>query len=540
VLVFQPFARARQAVAPALRLVNWRRRDVRDAAIIFGLAALLYASAEYFKIPPKFFEFAAAHAEWDVDDVVFVIVLLSIALVVYAFRRGRDLTREITARRRAELEALKLARHDPLTGLPNRRCFSEYLHETLTRAVFDGQRAAILMFDLDGFKNVNDSLGHSAGDVVLNAFVQRLSAIDADVLVARFGGDEFAAVLPRISSLDDATRLARRIIAATSQPYSAGQSSVTIGVSVGIAIAPDDGTNVDEIVRRADVALYRAKAEGRSNISFFEPEMDARLETRSLTEKELRRAIEQHEIEVHYQPIVQLDDGTIVGFEALARWTSPVLGPVPPDIFIPIVEECGLICQFSEQVLRTACSDAARWPRPLSASVNVSPLQLRDPQFGLRVIKILAETGLSPSRLEVEITESAIVSNPGIAQHVISDLRAAGIRIAIDDFGTGYATLSQLLSLQFDRIKIDRAFVRRVGLDPDSTVIVRAITALAQGLGLATTAEGIEDPGTIALLRESGCPQGQGYAFGKAMPARDIPALLGQAAPTAEPLARSA
>jgi len=527
VRLLERFAAAGRAIA-STRLIDWQRRDVRDAAVIFGLAAVFFGWSDTQKFPLKLFKFALDHANWDIDDAVFVVFMISIALVVYAFRRTRDLTNEIKARRLAELEARNLARHDPLTGLPNRRCLSEQLVEILNGTISDGQRAAILMLDLDGFKKINDSLGHSAGDVVLIEFAQRLSAISADALVARFGGDEFAVVLQRMGSLDDATRLARQIVAATSAPYQVGASTANFGVSIGIAIAPDDGTEVDEIVRRADVALYRAKADGRSNVRFFEAEMDALLEKRALTERELRNAIAGDGIEVHYQPLVHLDGEKIVGFEALARWSSPSLGQVPPGEFIPIAEECGLIGPLGVKVLRIGCREAARWPKHLTLAVNVSAIQLRDPQFGLHVLAILGETGLSPSRLEIEITESAIVGDPTIARRVIGELRAAGIRIAIDDFGTGYATMSQLLSLRFDRIKIDRSFVERLGRDPDSAVIVRAIIGLADGLGLATTAEGIEDGDTIALLRASGCMEAQGYVFGKAMPARDLPALLGR------------
>jgi diguanylate cyclase (GGDEF)-like protein len=429
----------------------------------------------------------------------------------------------------AELEARNQARHDPLTGLPNHRFFVEKLDECLLDAS-DTQRLAILMLDLDGFKTMNDTHGHAVGDKALGEFTHRVTALlRADSVLARIGGDEFAIIMPKIDSLDDPTNLARRIAAVVAEPLLIGNVSAEFGVGVGIAIAPHDGTDPDELFRRADRALYRAKAAGRSSVRFFEPEMDAHVERSIQVERELRAAIASNAVVPYYQPIVSRDGNRIIGFEALARWKSEALGDIPPDVFIPIAEETGLINVLGGQLLRRACLDANAWPASFNLAFNVSPIQLRDPMLGLRIRSILRQTGFSPDRLELEITESALVQNIGIAQTVTDDLRRAGVRIALDDFGTGYAALTQLLSLHLDKIKIDRSFVSRLDQSEDSRVIVRAILGIAKGFGLTTTAEGVEDAAQLACLKAFGCAEAQGYLFGRAVPAAAIPALLSRA-----------
>jgi predicted signal transduction protein with EAL and GGDEF domain len=332
--------------------------------------------------------------------------------------------------------------------------------------------------------------------------------------------------MPKIGSLDDPTNLARRIAAAVTEPFVIENVTAEFGVGIGIAIAPNDGVHADELVRRADRALYRAKSAGRSSVRFFEPEMDTHVERRIQIERDLRSAIASNGIVPHYQPLVSLDGNRIVGFEALARWENGDLGFVPPDVFIPIAEQTCLINGLSDQLFRRACLDAKAWPATFVLAFNVSPVQLRDPTLGLRLLSILGQTGFSPRRLEIEITESALVENIGVAQAVIDELRQVGVRIALDDFGTGYATLSQLLSFHLDKIKIDRSFVSRLNKSEDGQVIVRAILGLAKGFGLTSTAEGVEDAGQLAYLKANGCAEGQGYLFGRAIPAADIPALL--------------
>lgn len=512
----------------AIRNFDWRRRDVKDGIAMIGVTAALYLAAHLFDLPPKLFQFVLDNADTEIDDMLFVVAMLSVALLIYLNRRRQDLAREIDARQAAELESRRLARHDPLTGLPNRRFFAERLEEILRHGTADNERTAVLMLDLDGFKAINDMHGHGAGDEALIEFASRMSAaLRAGTFMARVGGDEFAIVMAKIE-LADPARLAHRIVTALANPFVVGDVSVTLGVGVGIAVAPDNGSTPEELLRRADMALYRAKAEGRSLVRFFEPDMDKHMARRVLVERELREAIAANAVAVHYQPLIDIEARRIIGFEALARWHSPSLGAISPLEFITVAEECGLIVELGERLLRNACRDAAQWPSDLTLSVNLSPVQLRDTSLGLRVLAILGDTGFNPRRLELEITESALVSDAAAAQKVIDTLRAAGVRIALDDFGTGYATMSQLLALRFDKIKIDRSFIDRLGQDPQSDVIVRATIGLAKGLGLVTTAEGIETAEQLAMLRADGCVQGQGYLFSRAVPASEIPALLSQ------------
>jgi diguanylate cyclase (GGDEF)-like protein len=511
----------------SLQWVDWKRRDIRDALVLLAIGIVAFLLADAYDLPPHLLQFGLDYAHWEMDDLIFVFFILSVALMIYGFRRYQDLSREITARAVAERDVRDLARHDPLTGLPNRRFFEEKLDEYLG-AVSATHQMAVLMLDLDGFKAVNDTYGHSAGDKALSEFSRRVSnVLRPGTFLARIGGDEFAIIKPKIGSLDDPTNLARRIAAAVAEPFVIDGVTAEFGVGIGVAVSPSDGTDPEELVRRADRALCRAKATGRSCVSFFETEMDARVERRMQIERELRSAIAADAIVPHYQPLVSLDDeNRIVGFEVLARWESEKLGCIGPDVFIPIAEEIGLMSLLSRQLLRRACLDAMEWPSTLSLAFNISPVQLRDPTVGLRILSILADTAFSPRRLEIEITESALLENIAIAQAIVDELRAAGIRVALDDFGTGYSTLSQLLSFRLDKIKIDRSFVSRLNQSNDGQVIVRAILGLAKGFGLTTTAEGIEDAVQLAYLKANGCTEGQGYLFSKAVPAADVPALL--------------
>ena len=496
-------------------------------AIIISIFGAISCFIEYQNdLAPKLFRFATDHGEWEVDNFIFVVFVLSIGFAIFSYRRVRELAVEMKARRSAELEAMKLARHDPLTGLPNRRFFVEMLGDVLRTTTADA-RSAVLMLDLDGFKSINDAYGHAIGDQTLIEFARRVSAImRAGAMFIRVGGDEFAVIVPNIKSLDDPTAVARRIVATIAEPFLIGQISTSVGVGVGIAIAPSDGMDPEILVQRADRALYRAKAEGRSCIHFFEPDMDAHVERRVAIETELRAAVSAKRIVSYYQPVVAFEGRRVVGFEALARWKSDKFGWVGPDLFITVAEEIGIISELGDQLLRQACIDARSWPPELTLAFNISAVQLRDPTIGLRILAILAETGFSPRRLELEITETALVDNIEVAQAVTDQLRQAGVRIALDDFGTGYATLSQLLSFKFDRIKIDRSFVDRLGKDKESTTIVRAVLGLANGFDLETTAEGIENDEQLASLRADGCLEGQGYLFGKAVPAADVQSVL--------------
>jgi diguanylate cyclase (GGDEF)-like protein len=515
-----------QLVRRARKSVASLRQATLDAIVISIFGAILFSVEYFYDLAPQLFQFALNYRELEIDNFIFVGFVTSFGLAIFSYRRMRELAVEMKARRFAELEAKKLARHDPLTGLPNRRFFVEALGEVL-RTTTANSRLAVLMLDLDGFKSVNDAFGHAVGDQTLIQFAQRVSAImRVGAFFTRLGGDEFAVILPDINSLDGPTALARRIVGAVAEPFSIGPISTSVGVGVGIAIAPSDGMDPELLVQRADRALYRAKSEGRSCIRFFEADMDAHVERRIAIETELRAAVAAKTIVPYYQPVVAFAGRRVVGFEALARWKSDKFGWVAPEQFITVAEEIGIISELGDQLLRQACLDARAWPGELTLAFNISAVQLRDPTLGLRVLAILAETGFNPRRLELEITETAVVDNMKMALEITRQLRQAGVRIAVDDFGTGYATLSQLLSLKLDRIKIDRSFVDRLGKDKESTTIVRAVLGLASGFSLETTAEGIENDEQLASLRAEGCLEGQGYLFGKAVPANDVQSLL--------------
>jgi diguanylate cyclase (GGDEF)-like protein len=502
------------------------RPATKDIVIITILSVITFIVEFFYDLAPKLFQFATAHEEWEIDNVIFVVFIMSVGFAIFSYRRVKELSVEMKARRSAELEAKKLARHDPLTGLPNRRFFVETLGEVLLTTTVDSQ-SAVLMLDLDGFKSINDAYGHAVGDQALIEFAQRISAtMRSGAVFIRIGGDEFAVIVPKIASLDGPTALARRITAAVAEPFLIGHISTSVGVGIGIAVAPSDGMDPEILVQRADRALYRAKAEGRSCIRFFEPDMDAHVARRVAIEHELRAAVAAKIIVPYYQAVVAFEGKRVVGFEALARWKSDKLGWVTPDVFITVAEEIGIISELGDQLLRQACLDASAWPADLTLAFNISGIQLRDPTIGLRILAILAETGFSPRRLELEITETALVDNIKVAQTVTTQLRQAGVRIALDDFGTGYATLSQLLSLKLDRIKIDRSFVDRLGKDKESTTIVRAVLGLANGFELETTAEGVENDEQLTLLKADGCLEGQGYLFSKAVPANEVQGLL--------------
>jgi diguanylate cyclase (GGDEF)-like protein len=503
-----------------------RRPEIRDTTFILAAVGFIYALSEWYKLPPILFQFALDNADWEADDFIFVFFFMSVGFAIYSYRRVKDLSHEMTARRIAEIEALNLARRDPVTGLPNRRSFVEKLKEVLSKTTADS-RSAVLMLDLDGFRSINSAYGRAAGDQALTVFSGRLSAVVfSGAFLTRIGGDEFAIIMPEINSPDDPAALARRVAAAVAEPFLIDHIPTILGVGIGIAIAPSDGMDPSVLVRHADSALYRAKAEGRSCIRFFEPDMDAHVERRIEMERELRAAVAKKLIIPHYQPTVALKESHVTGFEALARWHSDTFGWVGPDQFIAMAEEIGILNEVSDQVLRQACLDASMWPPEITLAFNISASQLRDSTLAPRILAILGETGLSPRRLELEITETALTDNIAVVQRVIAELRQAGIRIALDDFGCGYATLRQLLSLRLDRVKIDRGFVAGLGKDKDSTAVVRAVLGLAKAFGLATTAEGIEHADQLASLTADGCSEGQGYLFGEAVPAHQIPSIL--------------
>jgi diguanylate cyclase (GGDEF)-like protein/PAS domain S-box-containing protein len=433
---------------------------------------------------------------------------------------------DITERRRAEAKIAYMARHDTLTDLPNRVQFHEQLAEALTRAK-RGEFLAVLCLDIDHFKGVNDTLGHPIGDILLKTAADRLRECIRDTdTVARLGGDEFAVVQVGASQPAEATALATRLIEAISAPYELDGHQVVVGMSIGIAVAPDDGENPDQLLKNADMALYRAKADGRGVYRFFEPEMDARMQVRRALELDLRKAITNGEFELYYQPLVNIRTEYVRGFEALVRWQHPQRGLILPLAFIPLAEETGLIVPLGEWVLRQACREAATWPGNVNVAVNLSPIQFKNKNLVQTVVSALAAAGLSPGRLELEITESVLLQESDATLAMLHQLRGLGVKITMDDFGTGYSSLSYLRKFPFDKIKIDQSFIHDMSDRDESLAIVRAVTAMGTGLGIVTTAEGVETSEQLERLRMEGCTEVQGYFFSQPRPAAEVRGLL--------------
>jgi diguanylate cyclase (GGDEF)-like protein len=431
---------------------------------------------------------------------------------------------DITEQRRSEAKIAHMALHDALTGLPNRVLLNERLESALAR-LKGNDIVAVHLLDLDLFKNVNDTLGHPAGDKLLKMVTARLRArvSEADT-VARMGGDEFAIVQTSITQPVNATALALRIIDALSEPFEIEGQQVIIGTSVGIAVGPADGADPDQLLRNADLALYRAKGDGRGTHCFFEPEMDAQMQARRGMEYDLRRALVEGEFELHYQPAVNLEDNAISGFEALIRWRHPHKGMIQPGTFIPVAEENGFIIPLGEWAIREACAAAAKWPDHTKIAVNLSPVQFRSTGLVQTVMSALATSRLRAERLELEITETTLLQESEATLGVLYQLRELGVRIALDDFGTGYSSLSHLQSFPFDRIKIDRSFIKDIE-GAGSLNIVRAVAALAKGLGMETTAEGVETQQQLDAVKLEGCTEMQGFLFSRALPAHEIELL---------------
>jgi diguanylate cyclase (GGDEF)-like protein len=422
---------------------------------------------------------------------------------------------DITERRRAEKKIAHMARHDSLTDLPNRMLFQERLAQALS-GTSRGERLAVLYLGLDQFKSVNDTLGHHVGDELLKTVAGRLCNTVRDIdTVARLGGDEFAVIQANIGKPIDTANLARRLGEAMRSPFNLAGQAVTIDASIGIAIAPDDGTEPNEIMRNADMALRGAKADGHGAYRFFEAAMDARMKRRRELELALRRALAMGEFELHYQPIVNLSENNITGCEALIRWNHPERGMISPAEFIPIAEEIGLIVQLGEWVLRTACADATRWPHDTKVAVNLSPIQVMNNNLVPMVVSALAATGLPAKRLDIEITESVLMQNTDATLAALHRLREIGVSISMDDFGTGYSSLSYLHKFPFDKIKIDRSFISGLPENADSVAIVRAVAGLAKNLNMITTAEGVETQPQLELIRALGCTEMQGYLFSR-------------------------
>jgi diguanylate cyclase (GGDEF)-like protein len=433
---------------------------------------------------------------------------------------------DITERKRAEQRVTHLAHYDALTDLPNRAQFHERLEHELCR-IREGEQLAVIYIDIDEFKSVNDTLGHLIGDELLKSLAVSLGrCVKPTDFVARLGGDEFAVVQTAIKDRHEVSDLVARIYRSIREPYECLGHRVATDASIGIALAPQHGGDLDQLLKNADLAMYAAKAAGRRTSRFFEPEMDARVKARRILEMDLRQAIVDGGLEVYYQPCVSLDDNRITGCEALLRWRHPERGMIPPSEFIPVAEETGLISELGKWVLTTACLEAATWPGHIRLAVNVSPVQFKDHTFALKVVAALSASGLPAGRLELEITEAVLIRDDETALAILHQLRATGVRIALDDFGTGYSSLSYLQRFPFDKIKIDRCFVSDIA-DPDgSSSIVRAVVSIAAARNITTTAEGVETEEQRSLLQTFGCTEMQGYLFSPAKPAVDLRKLF--------------
>jgi len=476
------------------------------------------------------------------DLVLTSALLLNIALLIFGWRRYADLRRELLIRREAETEARTLAESDPLTGCRNRRGITPAIDRMLdaSRQQGDGQEVALLLIDIDNFKSINDRCGHKAGDAVLVETASRIGRLLGPAgICARMGGDEFACAFPfEAGDRARADRLAGEIVAAISAPVTVQDLTVDVTVSVGLASSrqPSHTSSPDAemLIHWADIAMYHAKRHGRDRHAWFEPQMESEIRFRNALESGLRTGIRAGEFIPYYEQQIDIQTGELVGFEMLARWKSPDFGVVSPDIFIPLAEELGVIGELSESLIRAALEDAKGWDPALTLSVNISPLQLRDPWFAQKILRLLTEAGFPPHRFEIEITESCLHEDVAVVRTIITSLKNQGVKVTLDDFGTGYSSLAQLRALPFDRLKIDRSFVSELANAGANSELVAAIVSLGRGLGLPIVAEGIENAEALAVLRQLGDLKGQGYHYGK--PEDAAATLQRLLAKTAEPL----
>ena len=440
-----------------------------------------------------------------------------------------SVVRDLTERKRHEQRIAHMAHHDPLTELPNRAAFTECIDATIDLAARSGESFAVLCLDLDRFKSVNDVFGHSAGDTLLREVSRRLEAVCEGAFLARVGGDEFTVITPTGAQPEIAERLAERFCAALDDDIEVDGNPMRVGLTIGVAIFPQDGADAVTLLANADAALFRAKSEARGSVRFFELAMDKQLRERRALQQDLRSAVAREELDLHYQPQAHIG-GEITGFEALVRWHHPRFGLIAPGTFIPLAEETGIIVALGEWVLRSACREAASWPKPLRVAVNLSPVQFQRGDLAKLVHEILLETGLSPSRLELEITEGVLIGDFSGAVATLRRLKNLGVRIAMDDFGTGYSSLSYLQSFPFDKIKIDQSFVANLAHSRQAVTIIRAVIALGRGLDLPVVAEGVETQEQLTFLAGEQCSEIQGYFVGRPLPIEDYADVVGRTA----------
>ena len=499
----------------SMRQDTWQQGELYEVLSLMMIGACLWLIGTQLGIFNYVAFFAIQH---NLLNLVMLSGCMGVGLLIAAVRKSFMLRTAIMTLIEAERQADSSARHDALTGLANRRYFLETFKEVL-KSRRPRDQFSVMLIDLDRFKPVNDVHGHAAGNAVLCGVADRLRQIvPPGSMVARLGGDEFAMLIPYDGDQDALIVLARDIIAAVQNPIPWNQSQVDVGVTIGIALVTPENSDPDVLLHAADLAMYQGKREGRGTFRFFEAEMDIALKARAQLEADLRLGIIRGEIAPFYQPIVKLPSEELVGFEVLARWNHPANGVIAPDDFIPVAEERGLIADLFYGLLRQACSDARNWPSHLRLAVNVAPQQIQDPLLPERILAILTETGFAPSRLEVEITETALVNGLEVARSTLISLQNIGVKIALDDFGTGYSSLYHLRELQFDKLKIDKSYVTTLKQGNKRAKLIDAIIQLGASMSLETTAEGIETSTNLSWLSNQGCTHGQGYLFGRPMP----------------------
>ena len=467
----------------------------------------------------------------ELDEFLLLTTLVVAGALFYTWRRAREHRRENDRRMAAEREVMVLALQDPLTGLANRRQFDDALKAALGAVPTAPEAHALLVLDLNGFKKINDVHGHPVGDqVLIHVGARLLRAVREGDLVARLGGDEFAVLARNVAGAEGATNVALRIVESLTPPVTIDGARHVVGAAIGVALSPHDGETAEELLRKADVALYRAKAEKASTVRFFEAAMDARLRERDELERALRAAVEGDGFVLRYQP-TRAGGGRVASFEALPRWLHPTLGGLEPERFLPIAEETGLLGTLTEQLLRRACATAARWPRDVRISFNLPGPLLLDSSFGLRILAALAETRLAPNRLDLEIDEGLLIREAEAAQALLTPLRSAGVCIVADNFGTGYSDLQNLNRLQLDGVKIDRTLVAAMLQDRQAAVMVKALIGIGQGLDLSVTADGVGTEQQQAALAAQGCDVGQGALYGGVLSEAEAAALVSPGAP---------
>jgi len=509
---------AGRAVA-ALR--NWivrHRTKILDLGFILVLIAVACVVAFEVEIFGGEARVTRAQLDLELNELMGLVAVVLAGALFYTWRRAREHVRENARRLEAEREVLNLALHDPLTGLPNRRQFDEAFRRALATVPTAPEAHAVLLLDLNGFKKVNDVHGHPVGDqVLIHVGARLLRAVREGDLVARLGGDEFAILARNVSGSEGASTIALRVIDSLAEPIQTGGLRHAIGTAIGIALSPQDGDGAEELLRKADVALYRAKAERRSALRFFEPAMDARLRERADLERALRSDWAGPAFALQYQPLVGIDGDRVTGFEASAIWRHADLGPITTDRFGAVAEEAGLLADLTDRLLRDACTAAAGWPSDVRLSFSLPGALLADSTFGLRILTGLAATGLSPARLDLEIDEGALIRDLDAAEALLGPLRQAGVAVVAAHFGTGYSDLRNLQKLKLDRIKIDRSFIEAMTRDRKAAVMVKALIGIGQGLDLAVIAEGVGTAEQRAALAAQGCEQAQGPVFGEAL-----------------------